>query len=216
MLLDEFTYEVQKQRIQSLSGTKKPLQDLIKELHDTYSANYYSIIVDTPEATSIFYYCLLHDLAVRLCTAQSPTTIKIHDRFIYCLGVAYRGATPELYNELLAIGASDRPIIWYPSTFEDLVKINDIIKQTNPPTNQLSVDCYRLNGMSSYLIKELSTVSKIVYFEYVKHILGPTEPVLNYMPVSTIAPAPTDVKTDLTVFSDILNILTKLKEPNND
>lgn len=215
MLLDKFTYHIQYHRIEALAGTKKPLQDIIKELHDTYTEGYGAIDVDTPEATSIFYYCILHSLAVNLCSARSPASIKIHNRFIYCLALAYKGATPELYHKLFEINP-EYVTTWRPKVIPDLVKINKIVEQINVDIDKLTVDCYTLNSLSSYLIKEYSTVSKTVYNNYAKHVLGPDAPVIKYIPLPRVAPAPTDINTDLPVLFDILNILTKIKEPNNE
>lgn len=45
-LLDEFKYQSYKSRIESLTGTKKPLVDLLKELTTKYATDPYTI---TPE-----------------------------------------------------------------------------------------------------------------------------------------------------------------------
>ena len=42
-LLDEFKYQSYKSRIESLTGTKKPLVDLLKELTTKYATNSYSL-----------------------------------------------------------------------------------------------------------------------------------------------------------------------------
>ena len=42
-LLDEFKYQSYKSRIESLTGTKKPLVDLLKELTTKYATDPYTL-----------------------------------------------------------------------------------------------------------------------------------------------------------------------------
>ena len=59
-LLDEFKYQSYKSRIESLTGTKKPLVDLLKELTTKYATNSYSL--DSEQQVSNLYYVLLTNL----------------------------------------------------------------------------------------------------------------------------------------------------------
>ena len=56
-LLDEFKYQSYKSRIESLTGTKKPLVDLLKELTTKYATDSYSL--DSEQQVSNLYYVYL-------------------------------------------------------------------------------------------------------------------------------------------------------------
>ena len=68
-LLDEFKYQSYKSRIESLTGTKKPLVDLLNELTNKYATNAYSL--DSEQQVSNLYYVLLTNLIVPNCSAKS-------------------------------------------------------------------------------------------------------------------------------------------------
>ena len=103
-LLDEFKYQSYKSRIESLTGTKKPLVDLLKELTTKYATDSYTI---TPEEqVSNLYYVLLTNLIVTNCSAKSIMsrdiiiTLSSHDNQLLGMIVAkirsYR--KPEPYK----------------------------------------------------------------------------------------------------------------------
>ena len=68
-LLDEFKYQSYKSRIESLTGTKKPLVDLLKELTDKYATDLFYTIVPEQQVSNL-YYVLLTNLIVTNCSAK--------------------------------------------------------------------------------------------------------------------------------------------------
>lgn len=92
-LLDEFKYQSYKSRIESLTGTKKPLVDLLKELTTKYATNPYSL--DQQQQVSNLYYVLLTNLIVANCSAKSIISNQIDKQLSSQIRYCYKGLNAD-------------------------------------------------------------------------------------------------------------------------
>lgn len=204
-LLDEFKYQSYKSRIESLTGTKKPLVDLLKELTDKYATNPYSL--DQQEQVSNLYYVLLTNLIVTNCSAKSIISNQIDKQLSSQIRYCYKGLnidTIKHWDVLILCNNYN----WAPIYMDDLLHLNDILYQV-PYSSKIELDFYHIDKIGN-LISLYGDDKRKVMYEYIKLKLGADASVLQYYKLND---SPYTGTTDPLVYLDLAQSITNLKEP---
>ena len=203
-LLDEFKYQSYKSRIESLTGTKKPLVDLLKELTTKYATNPYSL--DSEQQVSNLYYVLLTNLIVANCSAKSIISrdidIQLSSQIRYC----YKGLNEDTIKHWDVLMLYNN-YNWSPVYMDDLLHLNTILSQV-PYSNRIELDFYHIDKIGS-LISFYGENKRKVSYEYIKLKLGADAPVLQYYKLND---SPYNGTTDPQVYLDLAQAITNLKE----
>ena len=203
-LLDEFKYQSYKSRIESLTGTKKPLVDLLKELTTKYATNSYSL--EPKQQVSNLYYVLLTNLIVTNCSAKSIMSGDINKRLSSQICNCYKGLnvdTIKHWDVLILCNNYN----WLPIYMDDLLRLNDILSQV-PYSSKIELDFYHIDKIGS-LISFYGEDKRKVSYEYIKLKLGADAPVLQYYKLSN---SPYTGTTDPQVYLELAQAITNLKE----
>ena len=203
-LLDEFKYQSYKSRIESLTGTKKPLIDLLKELTTKYATYPYIIIPE--HQVSNLYYVLLTNLIVTNCSAKSIISNQI-DKFLspqirYC----YKGLNEDTIKHWDVLMLCNN-YSWSPIYMDDLLHLNTILSQV-PYSSRIELDFYHIDKIGS-LISLYGEDTRKVSYEYIKLKLGADAAVLQYYKLND---SPYTGTTDPQVYLDLAQAITNLKE----
>ena len=203
-LLDEFKYQSYKSRIESLTGTKKPLVDLLKELTTKYATNPYSL--DSEQQVSNLYYVLLTNLIVANCSAKSIISrdidIQLSSQIRYC----YKGLNEDTIKHWDVLMLYNN-YNWSPVYMDDLLHLNTILSQV-PYSSRIELDFYHIDKIGS-LISFYGEDKRKVSYEYIKLKLGADVPVLQYYKLNG---SPYSGTTDPQVYLDLAQAITNLKE----
>lgn len=203
-LLDEFKYQSYKSRIESLTGTKKPLVDLLKELTTKYETNPYIIIPE--HQVSNLYYVLLTNLIVTNCSAKSIMSRDIDKQLSSQIYNCYKGLNADTIKHWdTLILCNDYK--WSPIYMDDLLHLNTILSQV-PYSNRIELDFYHIDKIGS-LISFYGENKRKVSYEYIKLKLGADAPVLQYYKLND---SPYNGTTDPQVYLDLAQAITNLKE----
>ena len=203
-LLDEFKYQSYKSRIESLTGTKKPLVDLLKELTDKYATDSYSL--NQQEQVSNLYYVLLTNLIVTNCSAKSIISNQISKQLSSQIRYCYKGLnidTIKHWDVLILCNNYN----WSPIDLNDLLHLNDILSQV-PYSIRIELDFYHIDKIGS-LISLYGEDKRKLSHEYIKLKLGTDAPVLQYYKLKDDSYTGT---TDPQVYLDLAQAITNLKE----
>ena len=203
-LLDEFKYQSYKSRIESLTGTKKPLVDLLKELTTKYATNPYTI---TPEQqVSNLYYVLLTNLIVTNCSAKSIISRDIDKQLSSQIYNCYKGLNADTIKHWDTLMLCNN-YKWSPIYTDDLLHLNTILSQL-PYSSTIELDFYHIDKIGS-LIPLYGEDKRKVSHEYIKLKLGADATVLQYYKLSNNSYTGT---TDPQVYLDLAQAITNLKE----
>ena len=203
-LLDEFKYQSYKSCIESLTGTKKPLVDLLKELNTKYATDPYTITLE--QQVSNLYYVLLTNLIVTNCSSKSIISKDINKALSTQLRYCYKGLNEDtikhwdvliLYNNYS----------WTPIYMDDLLHLNTILSQV-PYSSRIVLDFYHIDRIGSLISLYGEDKSKVLY-EYIKLKLGADATVLQYYKLND---NPYNGTTDPQVYLDLAQAITNLKE----
>ena len=203
-LLDEFKYQSYKSRIESLTGTKKPLVDLLKELTTKYATNSYSL--DSEQQVSNLYYVLLTNLIVTNCLAKSIISRDIDKQLSSQIYNCYKGLNEDTIRhwDVLMLCNSYK---WSPIYMDDLLHLNNILSQV-PYSSRIELDFYHIDRIGS-LISLYGEDKRKLSHEYIKLKLGADAPVLRYYKINDDSYTGT---TDPQVYIDLAQAITNLKE----
>ena len=203
-LLDEFKYQSYKSRIESLTGTKKPLVDLLKELTTKYATNSYSL--DSEQQVSNLYYVLLTNLIVTNCSAKSIISKDIDKQLSSQIYKCYKGLNADTIKhwDVLMLCNS---YSWSPIYMDDLLHLNTILSQV-PYSIRIELDFYHIDKIGS-LISLYGEDKRKLSHEYIKLKLGADAPVLQYCKLND---SPYNGTTDPQVYLDLAQAITNLKE----
>lgn len=203
-LLDEFKYQSYKSRIESLTGTKKPLVDLLKELTTKYATDPYTI---TPEhQVSNLYYVLLTNLIVTNCSAKSIITNQIDKQLSSQIRYCYKGLNADTIKHWDTLILCNN-YSWSPIYMDDLLHLNTILSQV-PYSSRIELDFYHMDKIGS-LISFYGEDKRKVMYEYIKLKLGADAPVLQYYKLND---SPYNGTTDPQVYLDLAQAISNLKE----
>lgn len=203
-LLDEFKYQSYKSRIESLTGTKKPLVDLLKELTTKYAINLYTI---TPEQqVSNLYYVLLTNLIVTNCSAKSIISRDIDKALSSQIRNCYKGLNKDTIKHWDVLMLCNN-YHWQPIYMDDLLHLNTILSQV-PYSSRIELDFYHIDKIGS-LISFYGEDKRKVSYAYIKLKLGADAPVLQYYKLND---NPYYGTTDPQVYLDLARAITNLKE----
>ena len=203
-LLDEFKYQSYKSRIESLTGTKKPLVDLLKELTDKYATEPYSSVPSMQ--VSNLYYVLLTNLIVTNCSAKSTMTRDIANKLSSEIRYCYRGLNEDTIKHWDVLMLCNN-YNWTPLDIDQLLHLNDILSQV-PYSNRIKLDFYHIDKIGSLILLYGEDKRKVSY-EYIKLKLGADAPVLQYYKLKDDSYTGT---TDPQVYLDLAQAITNLKE----
>ncbi len=203
-LLDEFKYQSYKSRIESLTGTKKPLVDLLKELTTKYATNSYSL--DSEQQVSNLYYVLLTNLIVTNCSAKSIISNQIDKQLSSQIRNCYKGLNEETIKHWDVLMLCNN-YSWSPIYMEELLHLNTILSQA-PYSIRIELDFYHIDKIGS-LISLYGEDKRKVSYEYVKLKLGADAPVLQYYKLND---SPYNGTTNPQVYLDLAQVITNLKE----
>ena len=203
-LLDEFKYQTYKSRIESLTGTKKPLVDLLKELTDKYATNPYSL--DSEQQVSNLYYVLLTNLIVTNCLAKSIISRDIDKALSTQIRYCYKGLNEDTIKHWDVLVLCNN-YSWSPVYMDDLLHLNTILSQV-PYSNRIELDFYHIDKIGS-LIPFYGEDKRKLSYEYIKLKLGADAPVLQYYKLND---KPYTGTTDPQVYLDLAQAITNLKE----
>ena len=203
-LLDEFKYQSYKSSIESLTGTKKPLVDLLKELTTKYATDPYTIIPE--RQVSNLYYVLLTNLIVTNCSAKSIMSRDIIIRLSSQISNCYKGLNEDTIRhwDVLMLCNS---YSWSPIYMDDLLHLNTILSQV-PYSIRIELDFYHIDTIGS-LISFYGENKRKLSHEYIKLKLGANAPVLQYYKLND---SPYNGTTDQQVYLDLAQAITNLKE----
>ena len=203
-LLDEFKYQSYKSRIESLTSTKKPLVDLLKELTTKYATDPYTIIPE--QQVSNLYYVLLTNLIVTNCSAKSIISRDINIRVSSQISNCYKGLNEDTIRhwDVLMLCNS---YSWSPIYMDDLLHLNTILSQV-PYSIRIELDFYHIDKIGS-LISLYGEDKRKILHEYIKLKLGADAPVLQYYKLND---SPYTGTTDPQVYLDLAQAITNLKE----
>ncbi len=203
-LLDEFKYQSYKSRIESLTGTKKPLIDLLKELTTKYATNSYSL--DSEQQVSNLYYVLLTNLIVTNCSAKSIITKDINKQLSSQICNCYKGLNEDTIKhwDTLMLCNNHK---WSPIYMDDLLHLNTILSQV-PYSSRIELDFYHIDKIGS-LISLYGEDKRKLSHEYIKIKLGADATVLQY---HKLTDNPYNGTTDPQVYLDLAQAITNLKE----
>ena len=203
-LLDEFKYQSYKSRIESLTGTKKPLVDLLKELTTKYATDPYTIIPE--QQVSNLYYVLLTNLIVTNCSAKSTISRDIDKALSAQTRNCYKGLNEDTirhWDVLMLCNIYS----WSPIYMDDLLHLNTILSQV-PYSIRIELDFYHIDNIGSLILFYGEDKRKISY-EYIKLKLGADAAVLEYYKLND---NPYNGTTDPQVYLDLAQAITNLKE----
>lgn len=203
-LLDEFKYQSYKSRIESLTGTKKPLVDLLKELTTKYATNSYSL--DSEQQVSNLYYVLLTNLIVTNCSAKSIISNQIDKQLSSQIRNCYKGLNEETIKHWDVLMLCNN-YSWSPIYMEELLHLNTILSQA-PYSIRIELDFYHIDKIGS-LTSFYGEDKRKVLYEYIKLKLGADAAVLQYYKLND------DFYTGTTnpqVYLDLAQVITNLKE----
>lgn len=203
-LLDEFKYQSYKSRIESLTGTKKPLVDLLKELTTKYATNSYSL--DSEQQVSNLYYVLLTNLIVTNCSAKSIISRDIDKELSAQIRYCYKGFNADTIKHWDVLMLCNN-YSWSPIYMDDLLHLNNILSKV-PYSNRIELDFYHIDRIGS-LISFYGEDKRKVMYEYIKLKLGADAPVLQYYKLND---TPYNETTDPQVYLDLAQAITNLKE----
>ncbi len=203
-LLDEFKYQSYKSRIESLTGTKKPLVDLLKELTTKYATNPYSL--DSEQQVSNLYYVLLTNLIVTNCSAKSIISRDIDKQLSAQIRNCYKGLNDDTIRHWDVLMLCNN-YNWSPIYMDDLLHLNTILSQV-PYSSRIELDFDHIDKIGS-LISLYGEDKRKVLYEYIKLKLGADAPVLQYYKLSDNSYTGT---TDPQVYLDLAQAITNLKE----
>lgn len=203
-LLDEFKYQSYKSRIESLTGVKKPLVDLLKELTTKYATNPYSL--DSEQQVSNLYYVLLTNLIVTKCSAKSTMSRDINNVLSAQISNCYKGLNEDTIKhwDVLMLCNS---YSWSPIYMDDLLHLNTILSQV-PYSSRIELDFYHIDKIG-ILIPLYREDKRKVSYEYIKLKLGADATVLQYYKLND---SPYNGTTDTQVYLDLAQAITNLKE----
>ena len=203
-LLDEFKYQSYKSRIESLTGTKKPLVDLLKELTTKYATNLYSL--DSEQQVSNLYYVLLTNLIVTNCSAKSIISRDIDKQLLSQIRNCYKGLNADTIKHWDVLILCNN-YNWSPIYMADLVHLNTMLSQV-PYSSRIVLDFCHIDKIGS-LISFYGEDKRKVSYEYIKLKLGADAPVLQYHKLND---SPYNGTTDPQVYLDLAQAITNLKE----
>ena len=203
-LLDEFKYQSYKSRIESLTGTKKPLVDLLKELTTKYATDPYTIIPE--QQVSNLYYVLLTNLIVTNCSAKSIMTRDIANKLSTVVSYCYKGLNADTIKHWDILMLCNN-YSWALIYMADLVHLNTMLSQV-PYSNRIQLDFYHINKIGR-LIPFYGEDERKVSYEYIKLKLGADAPVLQYYKLNGDSYAG---NIDPQVYLDLAQAITNLKE----
>ena len=203
-LLDEFKYQSYKSRIESLTGTKKPLVDLLKELTTKYATNSYSL--DSEQQVSNLYYVLLTNLIITNCSAKSIMSRDIDKELSSQIYNCYKGLNADTIKHWDVLMLCNN-YSWSPSYMDDLLHLNTILSQV-PYSIRIELDFYHIDKIGS-LISLYGEDKRKLSHEYIKLKLGTNAPVLQYYKLND---SPYNGTTDPQVYLDLAQAITNLKE----
>lgn len=203
-LLDEFKYQSYKSRIESLTGTKKPLIDLLKELTTKYATDPYTITLE--QQVSNLYYVLLTNLIVTNCSAKSIISRDIDKALSVQIRNCYKGLNEDTIKhwDVLILCNNYR---WSPLDMNQLLRLNDILSQV-PYSSRIELDFYHIDKIGS-LISFYGEDKRKISHEYIKLKLGADATVLQYYKLND---SPYNGTTDPQVYLDLAQAITNLKE----
>ena len=203
-MLDEFKYQSYKSRIESLTGTKKPLVDLLKELTTKYATNSYSTIPE--QQVSNLYYVLLTNLIVTNCSAKSIISRDIDKQLLSKIRNCYKGLNEDTIKHWDVLMLCNH-YSWSPIYMDDLLHLNTILSQV-PYSSRIELDFYHIDRIGS-LISFYGEDKRKVLYEYIKLKLGADATVLQYYKLND---SPYKGTTDPQVYLDLAQAITNLKE----
>ena len=203
-LLDEFKYQSYKSRIESLTGTKKPLVDLLKELTNKYATNACPPV--SKHQISNLYYVLLTNLIVTNCSARSIMTRGIANKLSTVVSYCYKGLNEDTIKHWDVFMLCNI-YSWSPIYMNDLLHLNNILSQV-AYSNRINLDFYHINKIGS-LISLYGEDKRKVIHEYIKLKLGADAPILQYYKLNN---EPYNGTTDPQVYFDLAQAITNLKE----
>ena len=203
-LLDEFKYQSYKSRIESLTGTKKPLVELLKELSTKYTTDPYSTISE--QHVSNLYYVLLTNLIVTNCSAKSIISRDINRALSAQIHTCYKGLNEDTIKHWDVLVLCNN-YSWLPLDMNQLLRLNDILSQV-PYSSRIELDFYFIDKIGS-LISFYGEDKRKVSHEYIKLKLGADAPVLQYYKINDNSYTGT---TDPQVYLDLAQAITNLKE----
>ena len=203
-LLDEFKYQSYKSRIESLTGTKKLLVDLLKELTTKYATNPYSL--DSEQQVSNLYYVLLTNLIVTNCSAKSIITRNIDNALSAQIHNCYKGLNEDTIKHWDVFMLCNN-YSWALIYMADLVHLNTILSQV-PYSIRIELDFYHIDKIGS-LISLYGEDKRKLSHEYIKLKLGADATVLQYYKLND---SPYNGTTDPQVYLDLAQAITNLKE----
>ena len=203
-LLDEFKYQSYKSRIESLTGTKKPLVDLLKELTTKYATNSYSL--DSEQQVSNLYYVLLTNLIVTNCSAKSIISRDIDKQLLSQIRNCYKGLNEDTIKHWDVLMLCNN-YNWSPIYMANLLHLNTMLSQV-PYSSRIVLDFYQIDKIGS-LISFYGEDKRKVSYEYIKLKLGADAPVLQYHKLND---SPYTGTTDPQVYLDLAQAITNLKE----
>ena len=202
-MLDEFKYQSYKSRIESLTGTKKPLVDLLKELTTKYATNPYSTIPE--QQISNLYYVLLTNLIVTNCSAKSIISRDIDKQLSAQIRNCYKGLNKDTIRHWDVLILCNN-YSWSPIYMDDLLHLNTILSQV-PYSSRIELEFYRIDQIGS-LIQFYGEDKRKVTYEYIKLKLGADAPVLQYCKLND---SPYNGTTDPQVYLDLAQAINNLK-----
>lgn len=203
-LLDEFKYQSYKSRIESLTGTKKPLVDLLKELTTKHATNSYSL--DSEQQVSNLYYVLLTNLIVTNCSAKSIISKDIDKRLSSQIYNCYKGLNEDTIKHWDVLVLCNN-YNWSPIYMDDLLHLNTMLSQV-PYSSRIVLDFYHIDKIGSLISLYGEDKYKLSH-EYIKLKLGVDATVLQYYKINDDSYTGT---TDPQVYLDLAQAITNLKE----
>ena len=202
-LLDEFKYQSYKSCIESLTGTKKPLVDLLKELTTKHATDPYTIIPE--QQVSNLYYVLLTNLIVTNCSAKSIIPKDIDKQLSTQLRYCYKGLNEDTIKHWDVLILCNN-YSWSPIYMDDLLHLNTILSQV-PYSIRIELDFYHIDKIGS-LISFYGEDKRKVTYEYIKLKLGADATVLQYYKLKDDSYTGT---ADPQVYLDLAQAINNLK-----
>ena len=204
-LLDEFKYQSYKSRIESLTGTKKPLVDLLKELTNKYATDSSYSLVSSVQVSNL-YYVLLTNLIVTNCSAKSIISKDIDKALSSQIRNCYKGLNEDTIKhwDILVLCNNYN---WLPIYMDDLLHLNTILSKV-PYSSRIELDFYHIDNIGS-LISSYGENKRKILHEYIKLKLGADAPVLQYHKLNN---DPYTGTTDPQVYINLVQAITNLKE----
>lgn len=203
-LLDEFKYQTYKSRIESLTGAKKPLVDLLKELTDKYATESDTSVPSMQ--VSNLYYVLLTNLIVTNCSAKSIISRDINRALSIQIRYCYKGLNEDTIKHWDVLMLCNN-YNWTPLNMDDLLHLNDMLSQV-PYSSRIELDFYYIDKIGS-IIPFYGEDKRKVSYEYIKLKLGTDAPGLQYYKLND---NPYTGTIDPQVYLDLAQAITNLKE----